>query len=128
MRKFSVLILVVGALVLAGCAAQSGALALDISSSDAYQLYQKGDTFFLDVREQDEWDAAHIPNTVLIPLGQLQSRLAEVPKDKAIVVVCRSGNRSKSGRDILLGAGYTNVTSMTGGIKDWTAQGYPVGQ
>jgi len=61
----------------------------------------------------------------LIPLDQLQARLNELPKDKEVLVVCRSGNRSQEGRDILLAAGF-NATSMAGGMKDWYAKGFPV--
>lgn len=84
-----------------------------------------GGAFILDVREQDEWDALHIPDATLIPLGQLENRLNEVPRDQEVVVVCRSGNRSATGRDILLQAGFKNVTSMAGGMNDWRAQGFP---
>ena len=120
------LLIIVSALLFTGCVPQSPVNAPEIGTAEAYSLYQKGETFFVDVREQDEWDAVHIPNTTLIPLGQVASRLSEIPKDKNIVVVCRSGNRSQSGRDILLQACYTNVTSMAGGITDWTKHGYPV--
>jgi rhodanese-related sulfurtransferase len=99
-------------------------LASEISVDEAYQMYQDG-TFLLDVRTQEEWDEYHAPNTTLIPLDQLASRLNELPKDREIVVVCRSGNRSQQGRDILLDAGF-NATSMAGGLKEWYAKGYPV--
>jgi rhodanese-related sulfurtransferase len=56
----------------------------------------------------------------------LQNRLTEVPKDQKVVVVCRSGNRSASGRDILLNAGFKQVTSMAGGVSAWQAQGFPI--
>ena len=56
----------------------------------------------------------------------LANRLSEVPKDQQIVVVCRSGNRSQQGRDILLQAGYTKVTSMAGGVTEWKTQGFPI--
>jgi rhodanese-related sulfurtransferase len=102
----------------------SSTLARDISVDKAYQMY-KGGTFVLDVRTQEEWDEYHIPNATLIPLDQLPNRLSEVPKDKEIVVICRSGNRSQQGRDILLSAGY-NATSVTGGIKEWYARGYDI--
>jgi rhodanese-related sulfurtransferase len=81
--------------------------------------------FILDVRESDEWVAGHIPGATLIPLGQLTARAGEVPADRDVVVVCRSGNRSAQGRDILRAAGLTQVTSMTGGMKAWTAAGNP---
>ena len=66
-----------------------------------------------------------VPDSTLIPVGELENRLDEVPRDREIVVVCRSGNRSRTGRDILLKAGYPQVTSVTGGLKQWQAAGYP---
>jgi rhodanese-related sulfurtransferase len=101
------------------------ALASTINVSDAYNLYQNG-AFVLDVRTQEEWNEFHAPNTTLIPLDQLASRLSEVPRDRQVVVVCRSGNRSQEGRDILLNAGFEQVTSMSGGLTEWRASGYPV--
>jgi rhodanese-related sulfurtransferase len=99
-------------------------LARDISVDDAYKMYKNG-AYVLDVRTQEEWDQYHILNATLIPLDQLPNRLNEVPKDKEIVVICRSGNRSQQGRDILLNAGYS-ATSVTGGIKEWYARGYDI--
>lgn len=100
-------------------------LPIVITVQEAYQKYQEG-VFFLDVREPSEWDTFHIPNTTLIPLGELPNRLDELPQNQQIVVVCRSGNRSQSGRDILLNAGFQSVTSMTGGVTEWSNQGYPI--
>ncbi len=99
------------------------ALPSEVSVADASALRDDG-AFILDVRQPDEWAAGHIPDATLIPLGELAARVAEVPKDRQVVVVCRSGNRSAQGRDILLGAGYPSVTSMAGGMNDWTAAGY----
>lgn len=100
-------------------------LAADISVDEAYQLYQDG-VFVLDVREQDEWDDFHAPKATLIPLGELEDRVNEVPKDGPVVVICNSGNRSKPGRDILLNAGFSAVTSVDGGMQAWRKAGYPV--
>ena len=69
----------------------------------------------MDVRTQEEWNEFHAPNTTLIPLDELASRVNELPKDQPIVVVCRSGNRSQTGRDILLQAGF-NATSMAASV------------
>jgi rhodanese-related sulfurtransferase len=66
-----------------------------------------------------------VPNVPLIPLDELPNRLNELPKDEEILVICRSGNRSQEGRDILLAAGY-NAISIAGGVKDWYAKGYPI--
>lgn len=100
------------------------ALASEVNADDGYQMVQDG-AFMLDVRTQEEWDEYHAPMATLVPLDQLQARLSELPKDKQILVVCRSGNRSQEGRDILIAAGY-NATSMAGGMKDWYAKGYPI--
>jgi rhodanese-related sulfurtransferase len=103
----------------------SSILPAEISVSEAYNKNQSG-AFVLDVRTQVEWDEFHAPSTTLIPLDQLASRLNEIPRDKEIVVVCRSGNRSQQGRDILLNGGFEQVTSMQGGLNEWRASGFPV--
>ena len=102
----------------------SGKLSASVGTQEAYQMYQDG-TFVLDVRTQEEWNDFHAPNTTLIPLDELANRLNELPKDQPILVVCRSGNRSQAGRDILLQAGF-NATSMNGGLNAWRDSGYPV--
>lgn len=101
---------------------QATALPPEVSVTEAASLRQNG-AFILDVREPYEWNEIHIPGATLIPLGELASRLDEIPKDRPIVVVCRSGNRSQQGRDILLSAGFSQVTSMRGGIRAWQAAG-----
>jgi rhodanese-related sulfurtransferase len=100
-------------------------LPLEISVSQAAEKRDQG-AFILDVREQSEWDAFHIPGATLIPLGQLPDRLNEVPKNREVVVVCRTGHRSAQGRDILRNAGYTLVTSMAGGVTQWQSQGLAI--
>ena len=102
----------------------AGSLPDEISVAEAYQKYQSG-SFFLDVRSQEEWKAYHIPGSTLIPLGELESRLDEVPRGQEIVVVCGSGIRSQTGRDILRKAGIQPTYCMTGGLKEWQAAGYP---
>ena len=82
--------------------------------------------FILDVRTPEEWNEYHVPGSTLIPIDELPKRVAEVPKDKEVVVVCRSGNRSATGRDVLLKAGYPQVTSLAGGLKSWRDAGKPV--
>ncbi len=67
-----------------------------------------------------------IPGSQLIPLDELPNRLDALPRDKDIVVVCRSGNRSKEGTTILRQAGFSRATCMSGGLKAWAAAGYPV--
>jgi rhodanese-related sulfurtransferase len=99
-------------------------LSREVSVDEAYQLVNEG-AFLLDVRTQEEWNEFHAPQATLIPLDQLPARVNEVPTDQDVVVICRSGNRSQTGRDILLDAGFDNVTSADGGMNAWAAAGYP---
>jgi rhodanese-related sulfurtransferase len=146
MRKPSLsltLLIGVALLVVAGCAPASAAMPSavaptvaanapaapaplpdTISVAEAAAKRSAG-AFVLDVRQPDEWNEYHVPGSTLIPLDQLETRLNEVPKDKEIVVVCRSGNRSQPGRDVLKNAGFKQVTSMAGGLKEWKAAGLP---
>lgn len=103
----------------------ASAMPAEIAVADA-KIERDGGAFILDVRTQEEWDAGHIPDATLIPLDQLPARLAEVPQDQRVVVVCRSGNRSAQARDILKQAGWSLVTSMAGGMNQWAAAGYDV--
>lgn len=96
----------------------------EISVADAAARRAAG-AFILDVRQPEEWVEAHIPGSTLIPLGELARRIGEVPRGGEIVVVCRSGNRSQQGRDILRAAGITKSTSMAGGLRQWAAAGHP---
>ncbi len=105
-------------------AAASNSLPREISVQEAAAKRDAG-AFILDVRQPNEWNQYHIAGATLIPLDELPSRLNELPRDQQIVVVCHSGNRSAKGRDILLNAGFTQVTSMAGGLIQWQAAGYP---
>jgi rhodanese-related sulfurtransferase len=102
----------------------AGSLPAFVSVDEAYQMYQDG-TFVLDVRTREEWNEFHAPNTTLIPLDELAARVNELPMDQPILVVCRSGNRSQAGRDILLQAGF-DATSMNSGLNEWRSKGYAV--
>ncbi len=95
----------------------------EISVAQAAAKRQAG-AFILDVRQPEEWADANIPGSTLIPLGELENRINELPQNQEIVVVCRSGNRSAQGRDILKQAGFNQVTSMAGGLNEWKAVGY----
>ncbi len=79
----------------------------------------------LDVREQDEWMAGHVPGAVHIPVGQLSSRGAEVPLDQMVYVICRSGARSAMVVDAMTDAGW-QVINVAGGMQDWAAAGRPM--
>ncbi|RLD01791.1 MAG: rhodanese-like domain-containing protein [Chloroflexi bacterium] len=125
------------AVALAACAAPAGSEGADsshaaqqvtvqeISIDKAYQLYQDK-VAFLDVRTPEEWNAAHVPGSTLLPLEDLEDRAGELPRDLELVVYCRTGNRSAQAAKILMEAGFTEVYSMDGGLSDWIEAGYEV--
>lgn len=93
----------------------------------ATRLYND-DALVLDVREDKEYAAGHIPKARHIPLGQLAGRMKELDKfkDKPILVTCRSGNRSAHACRILKKAGFTTVYNQAGGILAWERANLPV--
>lgn len=98
----------------------------EISNDEAAQSYGADDVVFVDCREPDEWAAGHMPGAIHIPLGQLAAKAKDVPKDKKVIAVCRSGNRSLYAVDILAGSGVQDVKSMAGGMIEWAQKGRPV--
>ena len=87
----------------------------EILFSNFYQAYQKGDIHVLDVREQEEYDALHLDGVALLPLSVLAERYAELDKDQAYYVICKSGRRSARACQFLEEAGY-DVTNVQGGM------------
>lgn len=82
----------------------------------------------IDVREQDEFRAGHVPGALGIGRGILEYHIADVAADadREIVLYCRGGNRSALAADSLQDMGYTNVRSMAGGFREWSDEGRPV--
>jgi rhodanese-related sulfurtransferase len=82
----------------------------------------KEELFILDVREEYEYEAANI-GANLIPMGDIMERVNEVPKDKKVVVHCRSGKRSATVINALeQNFGYTNLVNLKGGIIAWASE------
>lgn len=88
------------------------------------RLAQAEKPFLLDVRETHEYADAHIAGSVLIPLGTLQARMHELPRNREIVCVCRSGNRSGTAARMLAASGFSAV-NLSGGMIGWTRAGLP---
>jgi hydroxyacylglutathione hydrolase len=79
----------------------------------------------LDVRNEKEWAAAHIPGSVNIPLNHLQERIGELPRDRRLVVHCEAGYRSAIAASVLAAAGQPNVMDLVGGFRAWEASKLP---
>jgi rhodanese-related sulfurtransferase len=83
------------------------------------------DAFLLDVREDDEWTAGHAPDAVHVRLGELGARVAELPRDRAVYVICRTGNRSAYAAQALGGVGL-NAINVADGMTGWAVAGRPM--
>ncbi len=101
-------------------------LSVDLQPSDINSLRENPDVVVIDVREQYEYDEGHIPGVTLIPLGSIPNRLDEIPTDKEVVFVCRSGNRSNQATQFLQQQGFENIHNMLGGMNAWQKAGYDV--
>jgi rhodanese-related sulfurtransferase len=98
----------------------------EVSTEAVEERLQDRDSLILiDVREQDEYRAGHLPGALGIGRGVLEYHIADVvpETDKEIILYCRGGNRSALAADSLREMGYTNVHSMIGGYRKWNTEG-----
>ena len=97
-----------------------------ISVHQAFDRMRAG-AVMVDVRDADEYAEAHVAGTGLVPLPELDARLAEFPKDRELLLLCRSGRRSGLAQDGLIDRfGYTDVANVEGGILAWEEAGLPI--
>jgi rhodanese-related sulfurtransferase len=112
------------ALLLVGCGPKEDQF-VDVQAAAA--RLARGE-LLLDVREADDYKEFHIPNSMNIPFGRLQYRLADLAsyKDKPVMVVDHSGLRSPRAWEQLRKAGFSQVAVVSGGIAEWRKAGLPV--
>jgi len=99
---------------------------VDVKTTRALQDHPN--VVLIDVREPFEYSAGYISGAKLIPLGQVPARVDEIPRDKTVIVTCRSGNRSGQAANYLRQQGFTNVHNMAGGVIAWQQAGFPLGK
>jgi hydroxyacylglutathione hydrolase len=90
----------------------------DLADDPAQRSYH-----VLDVREPMEWAVGHVPGAQLIALGEVRERLAEVPTDRDVAVICEAGVRSSSAASLLQAAGVTRVFNVADGTAGWRTSG-----
>lgn len=112
------------ALLLAACAPKAAGEYPTVTVQDFKTAADAG-AYVLDVRTPQEFAEGHVASAINLPLDQVEARAGEVPGDKPIYVICRSGNRSAQASAILKKAG-KDVKNVGGGMNDWVAAGYPV--
>ncbi|MCC7311409.1 MAG: rhodanese-like domain-containing protein [Sulfuritalea sp.] len=106
----------------------AGGNVANLTPAEATLLMNREDALVLDVRETGEWGAGHITGARHITLGQLDKRLSELEKfkEKPIIVVCATGNRSSSACGQLKKHGFGKVYSLGGGISAWRDASLPL--
>jgi len=95
----------------------------EITDKELKEKMAKGGTVLLDVRENDEVANCKIPESIHIPLAEVNTRFKELDPQKEIVVYCAAGVRSARASKILDNAGFKKVKNLKGGIRNWTASG-----
>jgi rhodanese-related sulfurtransferase len=100
---------------------------MDVPEIDVDELAERREAgqVVLDVRNPDEYEEAHVPGVMLIPLGELVERVDEVPTGGPLPVICRSGGRSMQAAEYLRGQGIDAV-NVVGGTLAWIDAGFPV--
>ncbi|ABY33484.1 MAG TPA: rhodanese-like domain-containing protein [Chloroflexus aurantiacus] len=131
MKYRFLLLLMIGLALLTACGTTTASTSTtstpaNITVARLKSMLDQNETFFLlDVRTPAEFvQDGRIAQATLIPLQELEQRLSELPTDKTIVCICRSGNRSSVACNLLKERGYQAI-NVTGGMNEWKAAGYP---
>ena len=85
-----------------------------------------GEVTVVDVRDQDEWDAGHLPGALHLPLATLAAHVADIPADRPVVLQCQGGGRSSVAASLLRAAGRADASNLTGGFGEWARRGLRV--
>ena len=93
----------------------------EITYAALVEALDDGAVALVDVREQNEWDAGHVEGSVLHPLSVFDPEV--LPRDKPIVLICRSGNRSMTALRAARAAGFTDIWHYKGGAMGWVREG-----
>jgi rhodanese-related sulfurtransferase len=114
---------------LASATLTAAAVARNVAPQDAFALLKQRQNFYLlDVRTPGEYQQARLAGASLIPIDQVPQRLAELPRDRPILVYCAVGSRSSQVFNFLARRGYPEVYNLEGGIYAWAQRGYPIQQ
>lgn len=98
----------------------------DLGVAEAHRLWRAGELAIIDCREEREHEATRLADVPLIPMSELLARVDEIPDDRPLAVLCRSGARSAQVADYLTAAGdHGEVANIEGGIIAWAAEGLP---
>ena len=91
----------------------------------ADQSLSRTPPLLLDVREQWEYDITHLPNSLLLPVSEIATRLDELDPQRETVVICHHGIRSMKIAQVLIGVGFERVINLRGGLDAWAKEADP---
>lgn len=94
---------------------------------DELETRRADDVPLIDVRQPEEYQAAHVPGARLIPLADVVARLGEIPRDRPVYVICQTGARSQKAADFYRSRGI-DAYNVAGGTKAWVEAGKPAVQ
>ena len=100
--------------------AQGSSVSLDQARAE----HEAGKALLVDIREPEEHATGVAPGARLLPLRQLSVRLAELPRDRSVLLICNTQNRSRSTFDALRERGWTNLRFVNGGMSEWNRRGW----
>ncbi|MBK6658469.1 MAG: sulfurtransferase [Proteobacteria bacterium] len=92
-----------------------------LSAQQAATLLAQGQARLLDVREDWEYELAHVDGALHVPMGEIPARYAELPADEPLIVICHHGMRSLQVAQFLAARGFADVANLDGGIDAWAA-------
>lgn len=126
-NKIIISLFILISILMVACSSSDAGALNTVTPVQAAQMLDTENAIIIDVREQNEWDAQHIPGAIHIPLGDVKVRMTELAqyKDQSIVMQCRSGKRSAVAASILQEAGFEQVSNLTGGIIAWSQAKLP---
>lgn len=94
------------------------------SLEQARQEHEAGTALLVDIREPDEHATGVAPGAQLLPMRQLGARLAELPRDRPVLLICNTQNRSRATLRALRERGWTNLRYVDGGMSEWVRRGW----
>ena len=97
----------------------------EITPAEAQAKLEKGEAVLIDVREPAEYQQVHAKGAKLMPLGTVQQHLSELPTDKDVLMICKSGGRSSQACMIAGAAGQKRLYNVSGGTTAWLNAGLP---
>ncbi len=102
----------------------ASAQSISVSIEQARAEHEAGQALLVDIREPDEHRTGVVPGARLLPMRQLSARLGELPRDRPVLLICNTQNRSRATLEALRERGWTNLRYVNGGMSEWNRRGW----